>query len=74
MVVIGFEQDVYVVFEGQQTQVCVAVLNRALSTDDQRLFMVATEELSQDPAKGQCVCIYKFLIVSVCGSNAMAAF
>ena len=50
---IGFEQSVYVVFEGESIDVCVAVLDRFLSTDDERHFMVDSAELTLDSASGR---------------------
>ena len=47
VVTVGFEKSTYIVFEGQQTQVCVAVLNRTLSNDVEREFNVNTEQLME---------------------------
>jgi hypothetical protein len=50
VVVIGFERNAYVVFEGQAIEVCVAVLARNLSNDEDRQFTVATSQLANDAA------------------------
>ena len=52
VVVIGFERNAYVVFEGQGIEVCVAVLARNLSNDEDRQFTVATSQLANDAATG----------------------
>ena len=52
MVVIGFEQMAYVVFEGQNTEVCVSILDRELTNDEEREFTVFTSELSDNFATG----------------------
>lgn len=52
VVVIGFEKDTYAVFEGQPTEVCVAVLNRTLTNDVRRDFTVSTLQLTENFAIG----------------------
>ena len=53
VVVIGFEENAYVVFEGQVMDVCIAVLDRELSNDEDRIFTVATSQLTNDAATGK---------------------
>ena len=52
VVVIGFERNAYVVFEGQEIEVCVTVLDRELTNDEDRLFTVATSQLTDNSANG----------------------
>ena len=52
VVVIGFEKSAYVVFEGERTEVCVAVLDRQLTNDEVRQFSVATTQLTDYAATG----------------------
>ena len=46
VVVIGFERSFYVVYEGLEIEVCVAVQDRELSNDEDRQFIVATSQLT----------------------------
>ena len=46
VVVLGFEREAYVVFEGQPIEVCVAILNRTLTNDEDREFSVSTSQLT----------------------------
>ena len=46
VVVLGFEREAYVVFEGQPIEVCVAILNRTLTNDEDREFTVSTSQLT----------------------------
>ena len=46
VVVIGFERSFYIVYEGLETEVCVAVLDRELTNDEERVFTVATLQLT----------------------------
>ena len=50
VVVIGFERSFYVVYEGQDIEICVAVLDRELSNDIDRGFTVATSQLTTEYA------------------------
>ena len=52
VVVIGFEKSAYVVFEGERTEVCVAILDRQLTNDEVRQFSVATTQLTDYAATG----------------------
>ena len=52
VVVIGFERNAYVVFEGQEIEVCVTVLDRELTNDEDRLFTVVTSQLTDNSAIG----------------------
>ena len=47
---IGFERNFYVVYEGLEIEVCVAVLDRELSNDEDRGFTVATSQLTTEYA------------------------
>ena len=58
VVVIGFEQMAYVVFEGQNTEVCVSILDRELTNDEEREFTVFTSELSDNFATGMMRCTH----------------
>ena len=46
VVVIGFERSFYIVYEGLETEVCVAVLDRELTNDEERVFTVATGQIA----------------------------
>lgn len=54
VVVLGFEKETYVVFEGQLTEVCVAVLNRSLTNDEHREFTVSTSEQTATSKNSTC--------------------
>ena len=43
---IGFEKSFYIVYEGLETEVCVAVLDRELTNDEERVFTVVTSQLN----------------------------
>ena len=47
---IGFERNFYVVYEGLEIEVCVAVLDRELSNNEARQFTVATSQLTTEYA------------------------
>ena len=53
VVVLGFEKEAYVVFEGQSIEVCVAILNRTLTNDEHRVFTVSTSQLTAT-SKNEC--------------------
>lgn len=54
VVVLGFEKETYVVFEGQLTEVCIAVLNRSLTNNEHREFTVSTSELTATSKNNTC--------------------
>ena len=50
VVVMGFQRNFYVVYEGLDIEICVAVLDRELSNDEDREFTVATSQLTSEHA------------------------
>ena len=59
VVTIGFEESVYIVVEGQEVQLCVGVLNKTLSNNETREFMIQTVQLEEYGAT-QGLCTYVF--------------
>ena len=49
---IGFEKNSYVIFEGQQTEICVSVLDRELTNAVQREFTIITQQVIENFAIG----------------------
>lgn len=51
--VLGFERSSYAVFEGEEIEVCIKIVDRELTNDEARDFIVATNELDKNAAEGK---------------------